>query len=39
VLDGYLWVADAGGGIKGQLRFDIFVGHEATYKAYKNSKT
>jgi len=30
-LDGWLWVADVGGGIKGSMRFDIFVGREACY--------
>ena len=30
-LDGWFWVADIGGGIKGRLRFDIFVGDEAIY--------
>ncbi|MFK5920817.1 MAG: 3D domain-containing protein [Verrucomicrobiota bacterium] len=25
-LDGYFWVGDVGGGINGELRFDIFVG-------------
>ena len=30
--DGYLWVADIGGGIKGSMRFDGFVGKEATYE-------
>lgn len=31
VLDGWMWVADVGGGIKGAMRFDIFVGREACY--------
>jgi 3D (Asp-Asp-Asp) domain-containing protein len=31
VLDGYFWVADAGSAIKGRLRFDLFVGHDAIY--------
>ena len=30
--DGFLWVADTGGGIKGNMRFDLFVGKESTYK-------
>lgn len=30
-LDGWFWVADAGGGIKGRFRFDVFVGREARY--------
>lgn len=31
VLDGYFWVGDTGGAIKGKLRFDLFVGHNETY--------
>ena len=31
VLDGYFWVADVGGGIKGKNRFDIFVGTSSAY--------
>lgn len=31
-LDGYFWVGDVGGGIKGKLRFDIFVGHATDYE-------
>ena len=31
VLDGYFWVADVGGGIKGQNRFDVFVGTSTAY--------
>lgn len=31
-LDGYFWVGDVGGGIKGKLRFDIFVGRASDYK-------
>ena len=30
-LDGYFWVADVGGGIKGRNRFDVFVGTQAAY--------
>ena len=30
--DGFLWVADTGGGIKGTMRFDLFVGKQSTYK-------
>lgn len=30
-IDGWMWVADVGGGIKGAMRFDIFVGREACY--------
>jgi 3D (Asp-Asp-Asp) domain-containing protein len=30
--DGYLWVADSGGGIKGWMRFDVFVGKQKTYE-------
>jgi 3D (Asp-Asp-Asp) domain-containing protein len=30
--DGFLWVADSGGGIKGKMRFDLFVGKQSTYK-------
>jgi 3D (Asp-Asp-Asp) domain-containing protein len=35
VLDGYFWVADVGGGIKGPLRFDVFVGTDATFANLK----
>ncbi len=31
VLDGYFWVADVGGGIKGANRFDVFVGTSSAY--------
>jgi 3D (Asp-Asp-Asp) domain-containing protein len=30
--DGYLWVADVGGGIKGSMRFDGFVGKQDPYE-------
>ena len=30
--DGFLWVADTGGGIKGRLRFDLFVGKQEVYE-------
>lgn len=30
-LDGWMWVSDVGGGVKGSMRFDIFVGREAFY--------
>jgi 3D (Asp-Asp-Asp) domain-containing protein len=30
--DGYLWVADSGGGIKGSMRFDLFVGKQEVYE-------
>jgi 3D (Asp-Asp-Asp) domain-containing protein len=30
--DGYLWVADTGGAIKGYMRFDVFVGREEVYE-------
>ncbi len=32
VLDGYFWVADVGGAIKGKSRFDVFVGNEEYFK-------
>ena len=31
ILDGYFWVADVGGGIKGTNRFDVFVGAKSAY--------
>lgn len=31
-LDGYFWVADVGGRIKGRLRFDIFVGDQPVFR-------
>ena len=31
VLDGYFWVADVGGLVKGATHIDIFVGHEEVY--------
>lgn len=31
VLDGYFWVGDVGGGIKGQNRFDVFVGSTSAF--------
>lgn len=31
IHDGYAWVADVGGMIKGPLRFDLFVGHADVY--------
>lgn len=34
-IDGYLWVSDIGGGIKGPRRFDLFVGHEPVYDEIK----
>ena len=30
--DGYVWVADSGGGIKGAMRFDLFVGKQEEYE-------
>lgn len=32
ILDGYFWVADVGGLIKGQDRFDVFVGSQEYYE-------
>jgi 3D (Asp-Asp-Asp) domain-containing protein len=32
VLDGYFWVGDTGGAIKGKLRFDLFVGPDGVYR-------
>ncbi len=29
--DGFLWVSDVGGAIKGWMRFDLFVGKQSTY--------
>jgi hypothetical protein len=31
IHDGYVWVADVGGAIKGVVRFDLFVGHADVY--------
>jgi|GEM_PF-1164418 len=30
-LDGFFWVADTGGAIKGNLRFDVYVGSESVF--------
>jgi 3D (Asp-Asp-Asp) domain-containing protein len=32
VLDGYFWVGDTGSAIKGNLRFDLFVGPDGVYR-------
>lgn len=35
LLDGYFWVSDVGALIKGELRFDIFVGSKPGYEEFK----
>ena len=37
-LDGWFWVADKGGGIKGRMRFDVFVGAEAHYLTHMKTE-
>jgi 3D (Asp-Asp-Asp) domain-containing protein len=36
IHDGYFWVADTGGRIKGKLRFDLFVGRSNVYMEMMN---